>query len=176
MSSDDNYLAFLNKANEDLNAGRVAPQQTSNAVRTQSVDVDVTVPAPLRAIDTYYVSETDEPFEPVVLKWEGASRGVWPGPSQFSYLISPSKDLTDSITTLSPSAFDPKNQYVAVLRAVRAAATQASGGGEKVIDEAAVDVKVYRVEIGPSRVEYWIVALDVEGGKLVGLKAKAIES
>ncbi|KAJ9247082.1 hypothetical protein DTO195F2_9220 [Paecilomyces variotii] len=78
MSSDNSYLAFLNKANEDLNAGRVAPQQ-SNAVRTQSVDVDVTVPAPLRAIDTYYVSETDEPFEPVVLKWEGASRGLWPG-------------------------------------------------------------------------------------------------
>ncbi|KAJ9334968.1 hypothetical protein DTO027B5_3185 [Paecilomyces variotii] len=96
--------------------------------------------------------------------------------TQFSYLISPSKDLTDSITTLSPSAFDPKNQYVAVLRAVRTAATQASGGGEKVIDESSVDVKVYRVEIGASRVEYWIVALDVEGGKLVGLKAKAIES
>lgn len=59
---------------------------------------------------------------------------------------------------------------------MRAAATQAAGGGDKAIDETAVDVKVYRVEIGPSRVEYWVVALDVEGGKLVGLKAKAVES
>lgn len=84
MSSDDSYLAFLNKTNEDLNAGRVAPQQQqkSNVVRTEAVDVDVSVPAPLRAIDTYYVSETDEPFEPVVLKWEGATRGVWPNASK----------------------------------------------------------------------------------------------
>lgn len=97
-------------------------------------------------------------------------------PAQFSSLVSPSADLTDSITTLSQSSFDPRSQYTAVFRAVRAAATQASGGGEKVVDESAIEAKVYRVEVGPSRVEYWIVALDVEGGKLVGLKAKAVES
>ena len=37
-------------------------------------------------------------------------------------------------------------------------------------------VRVYRAENGTARVEYWIVGLDKEGGKIVGLKAKAVES
>jgi hypothetical protein len=54
---------------------------------------------------------------------------------------------------------------------VRAAAVEASGG-----DESAVELKVYRVETGPSRVEYWVTALEPEESLLVGLRAKAIES
>jgi hypothetical protein len=54
---------------------------------------------------------------------------------------------------------------------VRAAAVQSSGG-----DESAVEIKVYRVETGTSRVEYYVTALDAEGSLLVGLRAKAIES
>lgn len=57
-----------------------------------------------------------------------------------------------------------------MLRAVRAAAVEGGSG-----DENAVEVKVYRVEVGTSRVEYYVVALDGEG-MLVGLRAKAIES
>jgi hypothetical protein len=60
-----------------------------------------------------------------------------------------------------------------VLRAVRAAAVQGSASGG---DEAAVAVKVYRVEVGTSRVEYYVTALNVERGLIVGLRAKAIES
>lgn len=54
---------------------------------------------------------------------------------------------------------------------MRAAASQASGG-----EEAGVEVKVYRVQVGSSRVEYYVLALDVDEGLVVGLRAKAIES
>jgi len=74
-------MAFLTKANADLNAARAQPPPPqAGFVRTETVDVDVRVPEPLREVDIVYVSETDEPFEPVALRWEGAVRGVWPGP------------------------------------------------------------------------------------------------
>ena len=91
MASDDAYMSFLNKANADLGAGRSqANNQSDPTVRTGTVDVNAQIPAPLSSIDAYYVSETDEPFEPVVLKWEDAKRGIWPGfcISPFSLLIS----------------------------------------------------------------------------------------
>ncbi|PTU19441.1 hypothetical protein P175DRAFT_0533878 [Aspergillus ochraceoroseus IBT 24754] len=172
MSSDDAYMSFLDKANADLNSGRVqATSQSSSAVRTETVDMGVQVPPPLTSVDAYYVSETDEPFEPVVLKWGGASRGVWPDASHLSNLIAPGSDLASSIETLSPASFDPKNHYPSAFRAVRAAAVQGSE-----MDESGVDVKVYRLEVGTSRVEYYLLALDGKGGLVVGLRAKAIES
>ncbi|OJJ01500.1 hypothetical protein ASPVEDRAFT_52429 [Aspergillus versicolor CBS 583.65] len=172
MSSDDAYMSFLNKANADLDNGRSQPAaQQSSAARTETVDVNVKVPTPLTSVDAYYVSDTDEPFEPVALKWDGARKGAWPDASHFSKLISTDTDLSSSIETLSATSFDPKNQYASALKAVRAAAAQGSGG-----DESAVEVKVYRVETGKSRVEYYVTALDAEGGLIVGLRAKAIES
>ncbi|KAL2846510.1 hypothetical protein BJX68DRAFT_268598 [Aspergillus pseudodeflectus] len=174
MSSDDAYMSFLDKANADLNSGRSQPETQSSssaAARTETVDVNVKIPTPLTTVDACYVSETDELFEPVALKWEGAEKGIWPDAAHFSKLISTDTDLSRSIETLSDAAFDPKNQYASVLRAVRAAAVEASGG-----DESAVELKVYRVETGPSRVEYWVTALEPEESLLVGLRAKAIES
>ncbi|KAF9893765.1 hypothetical protein FE257_009935 [Aspergillus nanangensis] len=169
--SDDAYMSFLDKANADLNSAGAEQTGKSSIARTETVSVNVRVPPPLTSVDSYYISETDEPFEPVALKWEGASKGVWPDSSHLSSLISPNADLSQSIDTLSPSSFDPKNQYTAALRAVRAAVAEGSGG-----DESAVEVKVYRVEVGPSRFEYYVLALNVEDGLIVGLRAKAIES
>lgn len=69
------------------------------------------------------------------------------------------------ISTLSVSSFDPKNQYTTVLDAVRSALTGDS------------DIKVYRAELGSSTVEYFVLALDsAEGGRIIGLRAKSIES
>ncbi|KAL4893042.1 hypothetical protein BDV59DRAFT_202028 [Aspergillus ambiguus] len=170
--SDDAYSSFLDQANADLNAARAEKARRSSTVRTETVHVNVRVPPSLTSVDGYYVSETDEPFEPVSLRWEGASRGVWPDGAHLSSLISPSTDLPPSaIETLTPASFDPKNQYAPALRAVRAAAAASSSG-----DEADVEVKVYRVEVGPSRVQYYVLALDGKGGLVVGLRAKAIES
>ncbi|KAL4867672.1 hypothetical protein BDV12DRAFT_197952 [Aspergillus spectabilis] len=172
MSSDDAYMSFLDKANADLDSGRSqATTQQYAGSHTEIVDANVKVPTPLTSVDAYYISDADEPFEPVALKWEGAEKGNWPDSSHFSKLISADKDLSSSIETLSTSSFDPKNQYASVLKAVRAAAIQGSDG-----DESAVEVKVYRVEVGTSRVEYYVTALNAEEGLLVGLRAKAIES
>lgn len=59
---------------------------------------------------------------------------------------------------------------------MRAAAVEAKDGGEAAMDESSVEVKVYQVQTGRSTVEYWVLALDVEGGNVVGLRAKAVES
>lgn len=79
---------------------------------------------------------------------------------------------SDAIETLSPSSFDPKTQYTAVVKAVR----EAAAASDSSVDESGVDVKVFRVDVGKSRVEYWVLALDAADGKIVGLKAKAVES
>lgn len=87
MATDDAYLSFLDKANAALNAGRSAQTQTQSVggfVRTETIDIDVRIPESLREVDTVYESETDEPFEPVALRWEGAVRGVWPGPCMYT--------------------------------------------------------------------------------------------
>lgn len=62
-----------------------------------------------------------------------------------------------------------------MLKAVRAAVAQrsAAGVGE---DEADVEVRVYKVEVGPSRVEYFVIGLESQGGWVVGVRAKAVES
>lgn len=91
---------------------------------------------------------------------------------QFSRLISPSADLSQAIETLSPSSFDPKNQYATVLRAVRSAAVEKASDA----DQSGVEVKVYRVELTSTKLEYWVLALDVPGSRVVGLRAKSFES
>lgn len=91
---------------------------------------------------------------------------------QLSSLISPNTDLSQSISILSPSSFDPKNQYSAALDAVRAAAVEKDSGA----DQTAVQLKVYRVEQTSTKIEYWVLALHAPESRLVGLRAKAVES
>lgn len=89
---------------------------------------------------------------------------------QMSMLISPDRDLSSAIETMSVDTFDPNGRYAPTVRAVRAAAAQDS------VDEQAVDVKVYRIETGSSTAEYWVLALETGQGQLVGVRAKAVES
>lgn len=67
MSSGDAYSNFLDKANQDTGASK-APAQSKTA-STKAVNTDV--PMTLKAVEQYYTSEADEPFEPVSLKWDG---------------------------------------------------------------------------------------------------------
>lgn len=85
MSSDDAYLSFLEKANSDHSAGQQSQAQTQRT-QTQTVHANAEIPASLQSIDAFYISETDEPFEPVVLGFEGARRGEWPGSCTFAPL------------------------------------------------------------------------------------------
>ena len=66
------------------------------------------------------------------------------------------------VSTVSPGDFDPKGQYNEVLKAVENA-----GDGK---------ARIYRIEKGKARVEYYIVGLDEKSGRVVGLKAKSVES
>lgn len=75
------------------------------------------------------------------------------------------RDLIDhkaDVSTLSANEFDPRGNYKEVMDAVKQA-----GGGE---------VRIFRVHHGKTRAEYYIVSVDATGSKIVGLKAKAVES
>lgn len=66
MASDEDYAAFLDKANQDTGAPASAQ---SKSFKTKAVDSEV--PPVLQSVEEYYISDADEPFEPVSLKWEG---------------------------------------------------------------------------------------------------------
>ncbi|CAG8413426.1 unnamed protein product [Penicillium salamii] len=156
MASDDAYMSFLDKANAD-----VSDKSQQGPIQMQTVHSTLSVPKVLQSIEIYYTSDTDEPFEPVALKWDEAAKGAWPSPDQLLSLIAPDSNL--SISTLSPSSFDPRNQYTAALDAVR----EAANGSE---------LKVYRVELTSTKIEYWVLGLHKSESRVVGLRAKAVES
>jgi hypothetical protein len=66
---------------------------------------------------------------------------------------------------LDPIKWDSEGQYKEVVDATR----KACMGG---------DVRVYKVALGDTRVEYWVVGVDGtdKEAKLVGVKALAVES
>lgn len=91
MSSDQDYAAFLEKANEDPSKGTA---QSSSAASNKpgqfrTTQQGVTVPAPIsKALDkgdAFYVSDADEPFEAVALEWDEAGKGL---PDEGAYTFS----------------------------------------------------------------------------------------
>lgn len=62
--------------------------------------------------------------------------------------------------SLSTNEWDPQGQYKEVIQVVEKA-----GEGQ---------VKVFRVEMSGARVEYWV--LSTKDGRVVGVRAKAVES
>lgn len=72
MASDEDYMAFLDRANEDLSAG-TSKTASSKKTEFKTMDEEVDVPGALvRATkDAWYVSDADEPFVVVALKHEG---------------------------------------------------------------------------------------------------------
>lgn len=66
------------------------------------------------------------------------------------------------MSTLSIQEFDPSGEYKDVLQAVEKA-----GNGK---------ARIYRLDQGRTRAEYYVVGFDEKGKRVVGLKAKAVES
>ena len=66
------------------------------------------------------------------------------------------------VSTLSMKDFDPAGKYQEVVKVV-----EKEGDGT---------ARVFRVHHGKTRAEYYVVSLDKKGKKIVGLKAKAVES
>jgi hypothetical protein len=73
MASDEDYMAFLNKANEDVSGGSGQAAAQSSKVHSKAVDSGTEVPKEIRDVcrDSFYVSDADEPFEGVSLRWGG---------------------------------------------------------------------------------------------------------
>lgn len=80
---------------------------------------------------------------------------------EFAKLVSHPSPEEASVEIMDVADWDTQGQYKKLVHAVR----EASNGS---------DVRIYRISKSGSRVEYWVVG--VENGKLVGVKALAIES
>ncbi len=83
MASDEDYAAFLDKANQDTGAIKASTQ--SGTAVTQVVNTDV--PEALQKVEAYYVSDADEPFEPVSLQWKG--KDLPSERTSFSWILGP---------------------------------------------------------------------------------------
>ncbi|OTB14697.1 hypothetical protein K445DRAFT_318594 [Daldinia sp. EC12] len=165
MASDDDYMAFLNKANENPSEGHNKAQSASKQ-EFKATDDGAQIPAIIQEAtkDAFYVSDADEPFVPVYLAWDESGKGL-PDEEEFASLIHHPDPSSAEIEIQDPADWDAQGQYKSILDAVRKA-----GKGN--------DVRVYRVSKGGVKVEYWVVTTEGNGpgAKLVGAKALAIES
>ncbi|KAI1110037.1 hypothetical protein F5Y14DRAFT_466157 [Nemania sp. NC0429] len=165
MASDEDYMAFLEKANRDPNEGYAKPQ-SSGGEPFKATDDGAQIPAAIQEAtrDAFYVSDADEPFVPVCLAWDETGKGL-PDEEEFATLIHHPDPASASIEIQDPADWDTQGRYEAILDAVSRA-----GKGS--------DVRVYRVARGGARVEYWVVTTDGTGksARLVGAKALAVES
>ncbi|KAF5574772.1 hypothetical protein FPANT_11620 [Fusarium pseudoanthophilum] len=157
MSNDDDYMAFLNKANQDTGADAATQEKATFKTKDQGAQV----PKPISDVckNAVYTSDADEPFQEVSLKWEG--KNGLPSESEFANLINHSSPDSADIKILDPLNWDSHGKYTDVIEAVR----EASQGN---------DVRVYQVTRDATRTEYWVVSH--ADGKLIGAKALSVES
>ncbi|KAL7912742.1 hypothetical protein GGI35DRAFT_261093 [Trichoderma velutinum] len=166
MASDEDYMAFLNKANQDADEGKAAAQSSrgAGAQRTfKTADEGSELPKSIAEVcrGAFYVSEADEPFKGVSLKWKG--EGGLPDEVEFAKLINHWDAENAQIDIMDPVDWDSQGEYGNIIDAVR----EATRGN---------DVRVYRVARDLTRAEYWVISRDDEGGRIVGVKALGIES
>jgi len=80
MATDEDYAAFLDKANQDPNDGFSKPASDGGKVTISLTAVDdrSAVPTALKkaVVDAFYVSDADEPFEPVSLRLASKEAGL----------------------------------------------------------------------------------------------------
>ncbi|KAI9738436.1 MAG: hypothetical protein M1818_005333 [Claussenomyces sp. TS43310] len=162
MASDEDYMSFLDQANRDP-AAETGPTTSSSAKpQFKATDAGAEIPRELKVPtdkeEWIYVSDADEPFVAVSLKLHGAKL---PDEETFAKLIEHPEASAADVAILDVADWDPRGQYKDVVDATR----RACKGG---------DVRVYKVARGRVEVEYWVVG--VEGGRLVGVKALAVES
>ncbi|RFU29767.1 hypothetical protein B7463_g6584, partial [Scytalidium lignicola] len=161
MASDEDYAAFLDKANRDPNEG-IVKTASNGKVEFTAVSSGVKVPEVLsRATkDAFYISDADEEFVPVCLTIKSGQKGL-PDEVTFASLINHPNPEEAEVSIMDVAEWDPQGQYKDVVDATREAAKGS-------------DVRVYRIAREGARVEYWVVG--IEGKELVGAKVLAIES
>ncbi|TDZ23181.1 hypothetical protein Cob_v003864 [Colletotrichum orbiculare MAFF 240422] len=162
--SDDDYAAFLDKANQDPNEGHAQPASNKEF---KAQDEGVELPKALQEVlrkDKVYISDADEPFVGVSLEWDEGGKGL-PDEVEFAQLIQHPDPENAGVDLVDPVDWDGNGDYKDVIEAVRKA-----GKGN--------DVRVYVVPKGGVRLEYWLVTTEGKGkgARLVGVKALAVES
>jgi hypothetical protein len=145
MGSDEEYQAFLDKANSDVSGANTSTSKPKSTANTSSV------PAALQNIDAFYSTDSDEPFEPIALEYDGKKV---PSAKELGELIG------KEVEKISRKEFEAGGDYEQVIQSV----------------EGTVDGSVgfFRVELGGTRSEVWVVG--VGKGGLVGVKALAVMS
>lgn len=81
--SDQDYMAFLEKANEDPSKGVASVAATNEGAKKKfrTTQEGVEVPAPIAKVCgkgdvSFYTSDADEPFEAVALLWDEGGKGL----------------------------------------------------------------------------------------------------
>lgn len=85
MATDDEYMDFLNKANEDPGQGSASAQTQGGQAKKELKAADHGADIPQALVkatkDAFYMSDSDEPFVPVSLAWEKGEglpdEGTW---------------------------------------------------------------------------------------------------
>lgn len=161
MSDDASYTSFLEKANQDtgispLNSG----PKSAQAPNPRTANSSTNVPSALQNIQVTYTSDTDSSFEPVCFDYDGSEL---PSAQAFEKLVAKASgnDGPARAEELSVREFDPRDEYGEVVKKV-----------EGVVE--AGKVKVFRVERGKTRAEYFVVGL--VDGRVMGVRAEAVES
>ncbi|KAG5971768.1 hypothetical protein E4U55_001088 [Claviceps digitariae] len=162
MASDDDYMSFLDKANRDLSEGQALAKTHDVESKTafKTTDAGMQAPRVIREAceDAVFVTDADEPFEEVSLKWDGDGL---PDETEFAKLIDHWDADSADISIMDPLDWDSQGQYSKLIEAVREA-TQGN------------DVRVYRVVRDKTRCEYWLVSRGES--RIVGVKALGVES
>lgn len=185
MADDQSYMSFLEKANQPLTGySNASTADSPDKKKLKTMDTGAKVPEVIIKVvekeDVVYVSDADEPFEGVALKWEhvdmptggkccrlysrrGLEDEVNTVIESFAGLINHPTPLSAGITTMSVEDWNKTGGYTQVVDAVKQAAN-----GEKVM--------VYVVPRTEVKTEYWVVAMDKKEKRLVGAKALGVES
>lgn len=204
MASDEDYMAFLNKANQDPSAGQAVKSSSSAKQTFKTTDSGAQVPAVLKTAvkDAFYTSDADEPFEPVCLNWDEGGKGL---PDEGTFSIASSRqssvaptafglcnmdykslghaNVMSAMTEEFASLISHSNPSSAQIEIQDPAEWDPQGQYSDLLDAVRQagkgnDVRVYKIKKDGTRVEYWVVTTEGKGkdAKLVGVKALAIES
>ncbi|PTB56890.1 hypothetical protein M431DRAFT_529643 [Trichoderma harzianum CBS 226.95] len=197
MASDEDYMAFLNKANQDADEGRAAAQSSRGAGQQRAfkiADEGSELPKSIAEVirDAFYVSEADEPFKGVSLKWKG--EGGLPDEGQLFFVYALDTPFQDWGFTVPSSLWkekirrgnlcrranwnyvyivefaklinhwDAENAQIDIMDPVDWDSQGEYGNVIDAVREATKgnDVRVYRVARDLTRAEYFVISRDDE--------------
>jgi hypothetical protein len=159
MASDDDYAAFLDRANEptSTSTNSTTSQPKTSGFTSKTHDTSSPIPSALENIESVYISEADEEWVPVSLNLDHGVKEL--DVKTFAKVVG---QPSEKVEEMQSKQFDPRGQYGDVMGAV-----------EEVVGKKGL--KVFRVELGGARCEYWVVGM-LEGKRVVGAKVGAVES